>query len=350
MINTGFRCRVVAGMLAAVGGVSCATEPDAVGFAPFAERLPTGTSGSDLLFRGGFDFATWRVLKSSSNTLLVFPCGGGSCVPQSGLIGDIPQPSDFDGDAKADIATWRSSDATWRILRSSDVVTMNYVRGQTGDVPVGSDYDGEGKADRAIWRPVDGTWHILRSYTGSELTFPCAAGLCVPQYGVSGDLPVPADYEYDAKADFALWRPSDAHWRITLSSSLATVDTAWGIPGDIPVPSDYDGDHKADRAVWRPADGMWHVWKSSTGAELALACPTGFCVPQVGLDGDFPQPRDFDGDGKADFAVWRPSDGTWRILLSSNNVLQIRIWGSLGDVPVAADYDGDGKADVAVLR
>ena len=35
--------------------------------------------------------------------------------------------------------------------------------------------------------------------------------------------------------------------------------------GDRPVPGDYDGDSKADIAVQRPGDGAWHIVRSSTG-------------------------------------------------------------------------------------
>ena len=55
---------------------------------------------------------------------------------------------------------------------------------------------------------------------------------------------------------------------------------------------------------------------------------------------------DYDGDGKADFAVWRPSVGGWYILSSSTgNPLPTTYLGLSGDIPVPADYDGDGKTN-----
>lgn len=93
----------------------------------------------------------------------------------------------------------------------------------------------------------------------------------------------------------------------------------------VAVNSDFDGDGKADIAVWRPGDGVWWVIHSADGSQH---------TQQWGTAGDIPVPADYDGDGKADFAVWRPSDGTWHVIHSSDGSQHSQQWGTAGDVPV----------------
>lgn len=104
--------------------------------------------------------------------------------------------------------------------------------------------------------------------------------------------------------------------------------------------SSFDGDGLSETAIYRPSNGSWWSLNSTDGGVQAVA---------FGLAGDKIAPGDYDGDGKTDRAVFRPSDATWYLLQSTAGFGAVR-FGLNGDLPVSGDYDGDLKSDIAVYR
>jgi hypothetical protein len=112
-------------------------------------------------------------------------------------------------------------------------------------------------------------------------------------------------------------------------------------PQSLKVPFDFDGDGKSDISIFRPSNGQWWYQQSQDNSVRALT---------FGSTPDKPVPGDYDGDGKTDIAVYRPSTGEWFILRSSNSSFYAFPFGISTDKPAPGDYDGDGLADPAVFR
>ena len=251
---------------------------------------------------------------------------------------------DFDHDGKADFAVFRPASGTWYTQSSEENGAMAAFRwGVSTDVLVPADYDGDGVIDKAVWRPETGTWYICHSSDDSLITMQW--GVTTKHlYGGLPDVPVPADFDADGRADIAVWRPDTGQWFIRYSSAGYDFNKSmvykWGKLGDVPVQADYDGDGKADIGVFRSADSRWYIIHSSTG---------NWFVRHYGIAGDdLLVPADYTGDGKADLAVYR--SGTWFVLDSRSGQMEPFVMGFADATPAPADYDGDGQTDFAVYR
>jgi spore coat protein A, manganese oxidase len=126
---------------------------------------------------------------------------------------------------------------------------------------------------------------------------------------------------------------------------------------DMPIPRDYDGDGITDMAVFRPgaAAGQqaWWYYRSTRNGFVQVSIPWGTTGDGTNTL-DIPAPGDYDGDGKCDVAVYRvgltPANN-FIVRKSSDGSTLYQQWGDFQfDWIVPGDYDGDGKCDFAIAR
>ena len=223
--------------------------------------------------------------------------------------------------------------------------------GRMTDKRIMGDYDGDGRSDIVAARPENGnlTWWIA-DHNGKVIK--------VLTFGLATDKPIAGDYDNDAITDVAVTRAEangQKTWHILRSSDGGYFGLQFGLSTDREIVGDFDGDGRTDFGVMRRnADNTytWYIQRSASGQML---------IRTFGNVGDVPQPADLNGDRITDLVIFRSdaalgvgTAGTWKWidggLSAETNPIQTEVFGIQGDYPQAGDYDGDGKDDLAIFR
>jgi len=219
--------------------------------------------------------------------------------------------------------------------------------GVVNDAPV--DLNGDGKTDYVVTRNTGGgsngqlTWYFALNGTSANGAV---------NWGLASDWVLSDDFDGDLKDDITIWRPgppSVAAFYILQSSTSTLRVVQFGQSGDIPtVVADYDGDNKADPAIYRISSQSqwWYLGSFNNPSNNAT-------VVNWGTGSDVPAPGDFNGDGHNDFGIYRDNGSgslQWWRLLSTGAVMPVTTFGSVADIFAPGDYDGDHKTDLATFR
>ena len=195
-----------------------------------------------------------------------------------GTIGDLPIPTDLNGQGTYQIGIWRPIGSFWLVnLKDEEgIKKLNLIReGSYQDSACAPDYDGDGKSDLVVWRPDDGYWHIVKS--GTNFNFSDSDHI---QHGQEWDIVVPNDYNSDRKADLVFYRPQDKTWYFLYADGKGKSQIKFGEKNDIPLSQDLDGDNIPELIMWNQRKKSWNILNLSKQETFSYkwSVPDG-CVP-----------------------------------------------------------------------
>ncbi|MBT8249106.1 MAG: PQQ-dependent sugar dehydrogenase [Acidimicrobiia bacterium] len=150
-----------------------------------------------------------------------------------------------------------------------------------------------------------------------------------------------ADLE-TGNSDVALFDQATGRWHLRYRDG-STNSFYYGTPGDVPLLGDWDCDGTATVAMYRPTSGFVYLRNSNQEGVADLEF-------FYGLASDIPLAGDWDGDGCDTVAIYRNGEVFIRNELSTGVAERSFFFGNPGDRPFAGDFDGDGIDSVGLYR
>ena len=296
------------------------------GRSDFVNLVIAGTAGIPI---------TWKVLRNPANPA---PNQAFIRIFDYGLSGDSLTPGDYSGTNKCELSVWRTG----------QFIHAPFPEGSGGPGPTTfvawglaaaenpgrvGDYDGDGKDDEVIIRVQANilNWHIRGSGgTNRVVSFgQVRAGFSTLAF--QG-----ADFDNDGRDELVMANAStstggNTWWIGDSITGQVKLVTSFGnfITDYFLSPDDYTGDGQADIVVYRGGGaggdaGGWYIRNTATGTNTL----TIFGIPDAAfLNEDIPIRANFDGDNRADIAVFRRATATYYWIESSTGSIQAQQWG-----------------------
>ncbi len=219
--------------------------------------------------------------------------------------------------------------------------------------------EGTGDQESAIgvWRPSTQSFYLDQD---GSLSWTAGADVMSAPFGQAGDVPVVGDWNGDSRDEIGVWRPSTRRFYLDHDSSLSwstgvdVISDPFGQAGDLPVVGDWNGDGRDDIGVWRPSTRIFYLDRDGS---LSWSAGVDLVSAPFGHAGDLPVVGDWTGDGRDGIGVWRPRDRRFRLDTNGNGAWDnatsdtlTLAFGLSTDRPVIGDWNGDDRDDIGVWR
>ena len=297
-----------------------------------------------------------------------------------GTANVVPFSGDFDGDGLTELAYYNLSTATWTINDSSKYqpfaftgtltsgsASVTGVSSTTG-LSIGQDVTGTGIPAGTTILTINGltatiTLSANATASGSENLTSTAPPVSFVMGTPNSSVPVMGNFDPNGPAEpavFTINSQGQGVWTIA-SALTGTYTVNFGQTGDIPAPGDYDAIGYDEVAVYRPSTGQFLVLNPVTLTTRTISIPGISTSPD--LSSLVPVPGQYDNlayyaaathgtnqpiFGHTEAAVYDPKTGVFTIL-GPNGAYSLSGF-QPSDIPAVADYLGAGEDQVVAYQ
>jgi hypothetical protein len=164
---------------------------------------------------------------------------------------------------------------------------------------------------------------------------------------------------YEFSSAIGVYRPGNHTFYLDFNGNGkwdgAAIDRQFrfGISGDTPITGDWSGTGKTRIGVYRPGNQTFYLDFNGNGQWDGAVIDRQF---RFGISGDVPITGDWDGDGKTEIGVYRPSNRFFCLDLNGNGqwdgpaIDGSFLFGNPGDTGIAGDWTSSGKTKIGVFR
>ncbi len=232
--------------------------------------------------------------------------------------------------------------------------------GSAEDVPVIGKSKRNPASQIGAFNRTRGIWYL--DSNGNGKWDGCDIDTCIDSFGRSGDFPVSRQVSGLDQSVIGIFTPETTTqvnrrtvtqkgvWQFDRngngqldSCSIDECYQGFGSAGDLPVVGDWNGTGTEYIGIYRPSTGQWFLDYNGNG-KLEI-CKKDGCLGPFGTPEDLPVAGDWDGSGKTQIGIFRPSTGEWFLDLNGNGSwdgcevdICIESFGEEGDLPVAGKW------------
>ena len=219
----------------------------------------------------------------------------------------------------------------------------------TGSNPVVGDWNGTGDTQLGLFQASTLQWHL--DLNNNRAIDGCEIDACEGPFGEARDIAIAGKWNRRGNHRIGVFRPSTGDWyldrdadgKLERCGTDGCAHLKNYMTGDAPLVGDWNGEGISRLGLFRPGTGQWFLDRN--GNRSWDGCRRDRCIESFGRAGDVPVTGDWDGTGRSNVVVWRPSTGQWFLDYNGNGTwdgcsvdICVAGFGVRGDIPVVGKW------------